>query len=281
MNKKIFYLHIPKTAGSSMNKFLTSQFQENESLTHIESKIDFNKDEDIKRAKSYALLSGHVPLPHIQQKLDVLNERVTLVTLRNPMEHVISHIAWVRKLGDKSEEGRLKQHNTTVQKIVKKLLTLDLSKVDDIKKLIYWLEKEKIYLFHDTQIKYIGGGGGIIQPHIVNSALVNLKRITYVGISERLGEFQAMLCDALSWKIEDAKKQENKNDSYYGLNIQDEEIRKALQPLIQWDILIYREARQRFISDMHLFLSALEMKKGPRYSSVRDALVMNEYKEKI
>ncbi len=281
MNKKVFYLHIPKTAGSSMNKFLTSQFQEDKSLTHIESKLDFSKDEDIKRAKNYSLLSGHVPLPHMQQKLNVLNERVTLVTFRNPIEHVISHIAWVRKLGDKSEEGRLKQHNATVQKIVKKLLALDLSKADDIKKLICWLEKEKIYLFHDTQTRYLSGFGNKIEANTINIALQNLNKLDFVGVSERLTEFQLMLCDRFDWKFTQESTKENANTSYYGLNKNDASIRKALQPLIEWDTLIYRTARERFIDDMHSFLAKLEKNSVPRFSSVKVPAIAEQHRIKI
>ena len=279
MKNNIFYLHIPKTAGSSLNRFICSQFQKNSCLTHIESKIDFSKEVDIKKAEQYKVLSGHIPLPHMQNKLKVLDNRIVITTLRNPIEHVISHIAWVRKLGDKGEEGRLKQHNQTVQKIVKKLLSLDLSKPMNISTLIQWLEDENIFLFHDTQIKYIGGGGGVVKPHIVKNALINLKKINFVGITERLSEFQFLLCDALNWKIkEDINIKENKNDCYYGLNIQDSEIRKSLQPLIQWDQLIYRVARERFIYDMHNFLFELEKSKGPRFSTVREQMLINEYK---
>jgi len=280
MNKKIFYLHILKTAGSSMNSFLTSQFQEDESLTHIESKIDFKNEEDLKKADEYKVLSGHIQLPQMQNKLKVFNSRITLSTFRIPMEHVISHIAWVRKLGDESEKKRLLQHEDTVQKIVKKLLTVDLTQAKEITKFIAWLEKEKIYLFHDTQTKYLSGGGNKIEANTINIALQNLNKLDFVGVSERLTEFQLMLCDTFDWKFTQESIKENANTSYYGLNINDESIRKALQPLIQWDTLIYRTARERFIDDMHSFLAKLEKNSVPRFSSVKVPVITDQHRIK-
>ena len=41
MSKPIFYLHIPKTAGSSMNRFLIDQFEDDETLLHKEKTPSF------------------------------------------------------------------------------------------------------------------------------------------------------------------------------------------------------------------------------------------------
>jgi hypothetical protein len=284
MNKqKIFYLHIPKTAGSSMNKFLTAQYKEDESLIHIESKVDFADKKAIDKIDNYKLLSGHIQLPQMQRKLKVLDSRTTIATFRIPIEHVISHIAWVRKLGDKGEEGRLKQHNSTVQKIVKKLLTLDLSNASDISKLIKWLEDEKIYLFHDTQTRYLcGGPNSSLGAAQINQALIHMNKLDFVGTTERLKEFQSMLCYRLNWMFCDKQEEKiNINTSYYGLDIKDETIRKALQPLVQSDNIIYRIAREKFIDDMHRFLVEIEKSKGPRFSTSRSPFIRSLFEEKV
>ena len=282
MNKnKIFYLHIPKTAGSSMNKFLTSQFKEGQTLTHIESKIDFQNNDDVLKADNYELLSGHIQLPQAQHKLKVFETRQIITTFRIPFEHVVSHIAWVRKLGDNGEEKRLQQHNATVQKIVAKLLQTDLSNAEDVLSFIDWLEMEKIYLFHDTQTRYLcGGPAKELLPQHINSAISNLQKIDFVGVTERLGEFMALLCFQNDWKINTSEEiVENKNSNNYGLDIQNPKIREALQKLVKWDNLIYKLARERFIDDMHLFLAQLEKQKWPRFVTVRELMLKNIFKE--
>ena len=64
------------------------------------------------------------------------------------------------------------------------------------------------------------------------------------------------------------------NAETYGLNIKDPKIREALSPLIEWDQIIYRTAREKFIDDMHTFLAKLEKSCTPRFSSVRDYLIL-------
>ncbi len=112
--------------------------------------------------------------------------------------------------------------------------------------------------------------------------MIHLNKLDFVGTVERLDEFLALLCYSLEWKLPNSKSPiENKNDSDYGLDIKDVSIREALQPLIQWDNLIYRVARERFIDDMHSFLAELEKNKWQRFSSVREQFVINQFKKEL
>lgn len=275
---KVFYLHIPKTAGSSLNKFFSSQFDSDDVLTHIESKNIFENEVSIENTKKCKFLSGHVALPMMQHKLHVFDERTTIATFRIPLEHVISHIAWVRKLGEPAEEARLKQHTKIIQNIVEKLVQTDLSNAKEITQLIAWLEENNIYLFHDTQTKYLSGGpAGKVSPTLFNQAHINLNKLDFVGTVERLDEFLALLCFKNGWKLHETTKiVENKNDQTYGMDIHNSTIQQALQPLIEWDNVIYRIARERFIDDIHDFLAELEKASYARFSTVKDTSTLHQ-----
>lgn len=279
---KFFYLHIPKTAGSSLNTFFQAQFSKNQYLTHIESKNIFESESKIQDIDEYRLLSGHIPLPQMQYRYKVFEKRTVLSTFRIPTEHVISHISWVRKLGEPGEEKRLKQHDANIQKIVQRLKGIDLSNAQEIKELIVWLEKHNLYLFHNTQTKYLcGGAAGSFEPDLIGQAISNLKKIDFVGITERLDEFMSMLCFYLGWSyIHKEKISENVNTQNYGLDHKNQDIVDALQSLISWDQVIYKLARERFIDDMHTFLAKLEKQQWPRFSTVRDQLVKSQFLQK-
>jgi hypothetical protein len=275
MSKPIFYLHIPKTAGSSMNRFLINQFEEDETLLHIESRNIFKNQDTLDNADTYKLLSGHVSFPQMINKMDVVNTRQTIATFRLPLAHVISHISWVRKLAEPAEHGRLQKHNMTIQKTAAKLADTDLSQPNEITELIRWLEANKVFVFHNTQTKYLcGGGQGVFSPGLINQALQHLNQIDYVGTVERLNEFISLLCYRLGFSQpnESSTIKENSNSRTYGLDIKDTSICRALQPLIGWDQVIYNQARHRFIDDLHQYLVELEKSKGPRYSSVKSRL---------
>jgi len=271
LKKKLFFLHIPKTAGTFFNDFLAAQF--NEYIDHIESKYNLEKKEDVNKLSNLKAFSGHIIYPLFKRTFNIKNF-TTITVLRNPIEQVVSHITYVRELGEESEKERLNKHNDTVKSIVKKLKKTDLSNPTDIEKFIHWLEKKNIWLFHDCQTRYLGGGGKI-QPANLNNALKNLDDINYVGITERLKEFMILLNLTENFKlIEYEKKNVTKNR--YGLDINNIEIRKVLQPLIQNDHIVYRYAREKFINNLHTEMIKMELRKGPRYSSVRVELIYNE-----
>ena len=96
---------------------------------------------------------------------------------------------------------------------------------------------------------------------------IHLNKINYVGTVERLNEFISLLCYRLGFSQpnESSIIKENSNSRTYGLDIKDESICRALQPLIGWDKLIYNQARHRFIDDLHQYLVELEKSKGPRF----------------
>ena len=246
---KFFYLHIPKTGGSFFNKFLSSNF--NNFLDHIESNININDPSEIEKLKELQSFSGHIIYPFFKNKIQKIMGEIKVITiLRNPMEQLISHITYVRTLGEDSEKERLKKHSNIIKKLVSKLKKTDLSSPKEIENLIKWLENNKIWLFHDCQTRYLGGGVEHIKPINLNSAIENLKNISYVGITERLKEFMILLAIKENFKLIEYQK-ENVTKNRYGLDINREDIRKALQPLIQYDIILYKMARERFIRDLY------------------------------
>ena len=156
--ERIFYLHIPKTAGSTINKIFLSNHDEDEALTHIESKNIFDGKECNSGPNIYRYLSGHIKYPFLRNNLD-LKDWTTICTFRKPDEHLASHISWVRLLGEPGHENRLKQHGENIQEIVNHIKNVDLSSPSQIRDLISWLEDNNQYLFHNTQTRYLWGQG--------------------------------------------------------------------------------------------------------------------------
>jgi hypothetical protein len=269
-DRKFWYLHIPKTAGTSINTIISSQFSADESLTHIEIEGVIGNPEKCSEAKRYRYLSGHIAFPSAKSQLDI-DERVTLSTFRKPDEHIVSHINFVRKLGEPGEEKRLASHSNAIQHIVEYLKTLDLSKADDLRELVNWMEGEKLYLFHNVQTKYLCGGKGssTLDSSEILRALRNLQSFDVVGIVERLDEFVFMLAHMFDFTIAPEHfRKENSTNQVFGLDINDKEIRKALTPLIEVDQIIYAKARERFIEELHSVLASVEKREYARFSTV-------------
>lgn len=91
--KPLFFLHIPKTAGSSNNHFLRALYGPEWVETHVENLLPALLAGQ-QSAVMAPCVSGHIPLWawSLYRGTDVF-ERVTL--LRDPWARLVSHINWV------------------------------------------------------------------------------------------------------------------------------------------------------------------------------------------
>lgn len=89
----VFFLHIPKTAGSSNNQFLRGVYGAGNSCFHVENNLP-SLDNGAAPTLRVDCISGHVPLWawHLYPGSEHY-ARVTL--LRDPWARVVSHINWV------------------------------------------------------------------------------------------------------------------------------------------------------------------------------------------
>ena len=275
-DNKIFYLHIPKTAGTTMTSFLKSQYEKNDILPNIETR---KIDSKIIKFDKYKVLTGHIPLPKMINYFDVFRTRKTIAIFRTPLDQVVSHLNHIRYLGERSQKLRLLRQNKNIQQIVRKMLEVNLSDSQELNKFIDWLEQTKLFLFHNIQTKYLCGGSGESYSAVhINKALVNLEKIDFIGTTERLNEFLMLLTYEFDWTYDSMLKVENQSKMSYGIDVNNPEIKKVLFRLIEWDQIIYRIAREKFIDRMHLFLSDLEKSSNPKFSTVREQKILNRLK---
>jgi len=239
LSKKYFYLHIPKTAGTTFNDFLIRNFEPSECLFHIEIQID--------KIENQAILSGHIPLPKAEKIIPNFDDHIKLTVFREPLQQVSSHLRFVRKLAEPSENRRLQGHNSQIQKIVARLAHTDLSSPQSLQTFIDWLEEEKLTLFHNTQTQYLIGSRFTINEAMLKEAKARLNNIEFVGITEKLDEYMRLLTVKLKLRNSvHANKKLNITRENFGLDIEDKEVQGVLEPLIHYDKIIYEQAKEKF-----------------------------------
>jgi len=228
--QRIFYFHVPKTAGSTFTNVLDSHF--NKTIHHIEGieKID------AKFLNDFDAVSGHVTYNTIDSILN-LKQWFTIATFREPYSHIVSHLSWVRKLADEGEEKRFNQHPEIFQDLALKMKSLDLSNSSSIQQLLDYLEKANFHYFFNTQTLYMDNNRDL------DAANSNLERINLVGLTEEMDGFYKSLFSSLGI-VEHIKKIKslNKNPNKYGLDITDEKTRSALYPFVNKDLYLYDKA---------------------------------------
>jgi len=248
---KLFYFHVPKTAGTSINKFFETNTTK--SRFHIEGVRELNKD----FFDNHAFLSGHVSVNRINGLKSLINlkEWITFITFREPVSYVISHLKWVRKLADPGEEARFLSHPPLFQEISLKMKEFDFSNASEITEFIKWLDSINFTYFHNTQAHYLNSSkkGKYLTDEELNQGLKSLYKIDFVGIQEKLDQFMTMISYEFGWIYENQPK-ENINQNNYGFDINNPEIRKALKPLYEQDIIVYNEAKKIFSLQESLYL---------------------------
>jgi hypothetical protein len=233
---KVFYIHVPKTGGTSINDFFAKFFKKH--IFHIEGSNEILSE----ILKKYDFVSGHVSYGRLQNNIS--EEWIKVISFREPYSFVISHLSWIRKLADPGEEKRLLSHPKIFQKVALKMKTYDFSDPNQINDFINWLEKKDFWYLHNTQTLYLDVNKN------VEKAISLLDNFELIGITEKLVDFLTVVDYELNLnllsKISVPKKNINKNK--YGFNINDEETKKVLNRLIDKDEIIYNEAKKKMDS---------------------------------
>jgi hypothetical protein len=242
MHNKILYVHIPKTGGSSVNRFISSHFSPDEAITHIEGSPGWHNRISNKKI---LFISGHIPYPAFKNLLGSLDDYLKVVTLRNPVQHVISHLAWVRHLSDPDGRARFKfdNHPEYIQGMSLKLAKISLGDPMRISRFISGMNALEKQLMDNTQTRYLSKMtlGVSISKSNVDLAKGYLEEFDVIGITERMDDFFKFLSTKAGWEPPALSSIPKVNilSNKYGMDSNDEKFVTALMPLIRYDMELY------------------------------------------
>jgi hypothetical protein len=241
---KLLFMHIAKAAGSTVNSYFASHFARGNFLVHIES--DRRWRADPASLQKFHFLSGHVGFQALRRRMDLGQFRVVTV-VREPYQQLISHLAWIRRLSDPSEEARLLRHPEYVQAFSKKLAGHDLSKAREIDSLINSLSDPERQLVDNCQVRYFAQveAGCEVGDADLQLARFATEHFDHIGLAEDLGSFFAKIAEDMGWPPPEAVASENVTRDFYGLEHAGIRIRRALKPLVRYDIQLYDFIRRK------------------------------------
>jgi len=241
---KYLFVHIAKTAGSSVNKFFEERLGRSRCLFHLESQPLWDSDEsrpELVAGKNY--LAGHRTLSEFGQKLN-LTEYFKFTFFRQPESHIVSHLAWIRRLAMPGEEKRLSEHPEYIRVLALKLRTLDFSDSSDVAGFVRDLTQQEWNLLDNTQVRYLRAGGGAVDAEDLTSAKKALEDLDFFGFVESFDRDLPELALAAGLETPEMVPAENsRNDADSSLSENNEGLIDALMPLIGFDKLLYQEAK--------------------------------------
>ncbi len=235
----IFFMHIPKTTGTTFNSFARELFSGQESISHIKA-YDKSKYNDFQQR--YTFISGHLTYGEIKGGFDT--EKMRLVTiLREPVKHLHSHLNWLKQVGEIPDSDFFKMHNDITQRMAQKINRYDFSRPEGIREFIEHLEGMEFDFFDNCQSRFfLTKRPNKVREYHFDEIRNNLSAFYCIGFTEQYDDFVREFCRKLQLqKIRRVKGQKylNKSKSAPLFDLGDPEILAAIHPLIESDLKLY------------------------------------------
>jgi hypothetical protein len=246
MRKKIFFIHVPKTAGSSFNAFLADNFTGD---AHCEKYIDPQSRvfRNLAEIRAYEYVSGHLNFVDFQSNDLTRNDYFVMTFLRDPVKQLISHINWVIHIFDISE-AFFKGHPKIIQNMSLELRSLNLNDPDQLIPAL----KKHTGLFQNNQAKYFRDKLGRFDAEIV---INNLSTLDLIGLTEEYEGSVRKFIDINECNIEFSLHKKNRNLQYRlkpETLLSNESIKDFINTYNKIDLEIYDFARQNYKEFAHV-----------------------------
>ncbi|WP_288130893.1 hypothetical protein [Microbulbifer sp.] len=241
VNKPLFFMHIAKTAGSSVNEFFIEHFGRERAAMHIESVSNPQV------LANHQFISGHIGLERFERDFNSDNF-YTATMLRDPARQLASHLNWVRHLCEPERAEFLQGHPKIVREISARLQQVDFSCPEAMSRFVSELRPAERPLFDNCQCRYFHSipAGCSYNDEAFAQAVKNLMRFDFVGLTE---EFEPAIryLGAKAGIIKSWEKppRVNVNKFDYGFDTTNPELVTAVAPLIRYDQALYHRASER------------------------------------
>jgi SAM-dependent methyltransferase len=239
----LFMIHIPKTGGETINHFVTEMLGEYHVCQHVESIPDFlTRLQSIPREVRY--VSGHLRLPDVLVSMD-RSKWFVFTNLRNPVQHLVSHLKWVKALGNPGASAARSTHSEAVQGMACRLWEVDLNNIGAVHRFIHEEFEEAKQLFDNSQVRYlIEARDRLINHDDALEAMRALNSFDYVGFTETLSDTFVAIDRALGIKANHSViPKRNQSPLVDVVNLGDPAIRDFYCNAVQWDAFLYSAAK--------------------------------------
>lgn len=243
--KPVCFMHIPKTAGTSFNSFARLCYPGSRFKTHIER---FDSEQRARAVETADYCAGHLTLDALLQ-LHNLSRFELYSVIREPYAHLHSHLNYIKQVrpGSSVETLYTYRHNETIKGLSDKLNGIDFSDAAAIASFAAGLAGYELDFFDNIQTRYfLDYRPDRVGKQDLDQAKRNLERFRSVGLTENYDAFRDRFCEDRGLPHQTQDLQSNKAAYYRLFDLSDQAIRKALRPLVVFDLDLYDHVSTRF-----------------------------------
>ncbi|MGF1522349.1 MAG: sulfotransferase family 2 domain-containing protein [Leptolyngbyaceae cyanobacterium] len=239
MNPRLFFIHLPKTAGTTFNAFLDQQYP----LADIAPPEVFEKGSEyldkgdpegrLRYLRQFSLYRGHYPYQVCKL---FMPEYVSLTVLRDPVKRIVSQYNDWRSKSEESLAGAFESEKTLAA-LARDLPFRDFFQSDHPLVARFFHNGQARPLATNFRCKMEGQA-------LKDLALANLKKIDYVGITEAFDLFLLMLCERFGWHY--PQRLQSLNKARHSLQVEDldDDTLAIIAEKNEADIALYNLAKE-------------------------------------
>ncbi len=244
---RLLFLHIPKTAGTSLNSYLEAQFDPADTELHIENHILGQPKESFDFLNEKNLLSAHLKYDTLKNSLD-LEKFFTITLLRDPIRQTLSHLSWMKHIGFPENKKKFDNHPDYIKQIVGRMHTLSWGEY------FATMNHHEKNFFDNCQTRYMlpTYGDTELDESYQYAAIQNLHRINLAGTIEKFDQFLLLLAFYMGWQPPSKTPRKNLSLNKYSIDpvVEGEEFIINLEKLTRHDNVLYKTAQDIFTREV-------------------------------
>jgi hypothetical protein len=227
---KIAFMHIPKTAGSSVVKAFEARF----GWRHCEAFSPMISDASF---IGKAFVSGHVPR-------SLINADAFIFTfLRNPYDQIVSHLKWLDHYNIREFQPETELFPESVRAAFRRIAGVDFADAASIRQYLDWVEVNAPLQFANVQSAMLGlptaPVSAFCKKDLARLTIDRLQSFDFIGISEDVQKDLGELFKILRIRRSPKVAHENRSPARRSIDLSNPEIRKLLRDYVDMDLYVY------------------------------------------
>lgn len=182
MDRGIFYLHMPKTGGHAVNKFLETAFGKENFYEFVSDPLEIKSDQNL-------VFSGHLRFGDVLPRSKHLFN-VTFV--RNPIDQIASHLQWLDHYNETQFKVERENFPPSIIRVLDCVREVDFDNGDDLDRFISDIEIEGPVRLRNMQTELIGFSTGSLRKVDDQTqyelALAYSRSFDFIGITDCMQE---------------------------------------------------------------------------------------------